>query len=79
MPDLDLIKQGEQGSRKKRPLVAGRPFSPHSGPLPASGERESGGSAVPAERLRLAGGALGDYDVDEGGPAEAHRLIEGAA
>ena len=26
MPDLDLIKQGEQERGKKRPLVAERPF-----------------------------------------------------
>jgi hypothetical protein len=33
---------------------------------------------VPAELLRLAGGALRDADVDEGGAAVVHRLIEGA-
>src|SRR5262245_38146546 len=36
-------------------------------------------SAVPAELLRLAGGALRDHDINEGGAAEAHRLVEGAA
>src|SRR5215469_10631255 len=36
-------------------------------------------SAVPAELLRLAGGALRDHNVDEGGAAEVHRLVEGAA
>src|SRR5262245_54854293 len=36
-------------------------------------------SAMPAELLRLAGGALRDDDVDKGGAAEAHRLVEGAA
>src|SRR5262245_35981679 len=36
-------------------------------------------SAVPAELLRLAGGALRNHDVNEGGAAEAHRLVEGAA
>src|SRR6266568_2830066 len=36
-------------------------------------------SAVPAELLRLAGGVLRDHDIDEGGAAEAHRLVEGAA
>src|SRR5262252_9830075 len=36
-------------------------------------------SAMPAELLRLAGGALRDHDVDEGGAGEVHRLVEGAA
>src|SRR5215471_12750753 len=36
-------------------------------------------SAMPAELLRLASGALRDHDVDEGGAAEVHRLVEGAA
>src|SRR5262249_1880055 len=36
-------------------------------------------SAMPAELLRLAGGALRDHDVNEGGAAEVHRLVEGAA
>src|SRR6516165_9994031 len=36
-------------------------------------------SAMPAELLRLAGGALRDHDVDEGGARETHRLVEGAA
>src|SRR6516225_2603423 len=36
-------------------------------------------SAMPAELLRLAGGALRDHDVDEGGAAKVHRLVEGAA
>src|SRR5262249_3000623 len=36
-------------------------------------------SAVPAKLLRLAGGALRDHDINEGGAAEAHRLVEGAA
>src|SRR5262245_8775277 len=35
-------------------------------------------SAMPAELLLLAGGALRDHDVDEGGAAEVHRLVEGA-
>jgi hypothetical protein len=35
--------------------------------------------AVPAELLRLPGGALGDHDVDEGGAAVVHRLVDGAA
>src|SRR6516225_4747224 len=35
--------------------------------------------AVPAELLRLAGGALRDDDVDEGRAAEVYRLAEGAA
>src|SRR5262249_6752219 len=35
-------------------------------------------STVPAELLWLAGRALGDHDVDEGGAAEVHRTIEGA-
>ena len=35
-------------------------------------------SAVPAELLWLAGGALRDDDVDEGGAAVVHRLVEGA-
>ena len=34
---------------------------------------------MPAELLRLAGGALRDHDIDEGGAAEVHRLVEGAA
>jgi hypothetical protein len=34
---------------------------------------------MPAELLRLAGGALRDHDVDEGGAGEVHRLVEGAA
>jgi hypothetical protein len=34
---------------------------------------------VPAELLGLPGGALRDHDVDEGGTAVVHRLIEGAA
>src|SRR2546430_13407037 len=34
---------------------------------------------MPAELLLLAGGALRDHDVDEGGTAEVHRLVEGAA
>src|SRR5437762_3300638 len=33
---------------------------------------------VPAELLGLAGGALRDHDVDEGGTAVVHRLGEGA-
>jgi hypothetical protein len=33
---------------------------------------------VPAELLRLPGGALRDHDVDEGGAAVVHRLIDGA-
>jgi len=32
-----------------------------------------------AELLRLSGGALREHDVDEGGAAEVHRLVEGAA
>src|SRR5262249_60694884 len=36
-------------------------------------------SAVPAELLRLAGGALRDHDVNEGGAAGAHRLVRGRA
>src|ERR1700751_1848806 len=36
-------------------------------------------SAVPAELLRLAGGALRDHDINEGRAAEAHRLVEGSA
>src|SRR5436190_4150537 len=36
-------------------------------------------SAVPAELLRLAGGALRDHDVNERGAGEVHRLVEGAA
>src|SRR5712692_11988357 len=35
-------------------------------------------SAVPAELLRLAGGLLGNPDVDEGRAAEVHRLLQGA-
>ena len=34
---------------------------------------------MPAELLRLAGGALRDHDVDQGGAGEGHRLVEGAA
>jgi hypothetical protein len=34
--------------------------------------------AVPAELLRLSGGALRDHDVDEGGVAVVHRFFEGA-
>jgi len=33
---------------------------------------------VPAERLRLTGGALREHDVDEGAAAVVHRLFEGA-
>src|ERR1700722_18421923 len=36
-------------------------------------------SAMPGDLLRLAGGALRDYDVDQGGAGEVHRLVEGAA
>src|SRR2546427_1019285 len=35
-------------------------------------------SAVPAELLRLAGGLLGNPDVDERRAAEVHRLLQGA-
>jgi len=57
MADLDLIKQGEQGrGKKKRPLVAERPSSPRAaGTSPATGCDEL---RMPAELLRLAGGAL---------------------
>ena len=34
---------------------------------------------MPTERLRLAGGALREHDVDGGGAAVVHRLVEGAA
>ena len=34
---------------------------------------------MPAELLRFADGALRDDDVDEGGAAVVHRLVEGAA
>src|SRR6516162_7232227 len=44
-----------------------------------SGEACLTKSAVPAELLRLAGGVLRDHDINEGGAAEAHRLVEGAA
>ena len=36
-------------------------------------------SAMPAELLRFAGGVLRGHDVDQGGAAEVHRLVEGTA
>src|SRR5262249_54518178 len=36
-------------------------------------------SAMPGELLRLAGGALRDHDVDQGGTAKVHRLVERTA
>jgi hypothetical protein len=35
-------------------------------------------SAMPADLLPLASGALGDADVDKGRATEVHRLVEGA-
>src|SRR5580693_7931793 len=46
--------------------------------LEARGASPLSASRVPAELLRFAGGALRDHDVDEGGAAVVHRLVEGA-
>src|SRR5262249_31789035 len=64
--------------RNRCAIAAARAGSP---PAQLAGERESSvtKSAVPTELLLLAGGALRDHDVDEGGAAEVHRLVEGAA
>jgi hypothetical protein len=52
VPDLDLIKQGEQGRGKKRPLVAERPFFPSLPPSPR--ERGEGERRVSCASGRLA-------------------------
>src|SRR5438105_9751304 len=72
------------GASVKGPLPAGS--GPGLGPtlrdLRVCARRAEGRcanrSAVPAELLRLPGGALRDHDVDEGGAAVVHRLVEGA-
>src|SRR6516162_1669001 len=63
-----------QGTKSLRERAGGRPNRECS-----YRRRALTKSAVPAELLRFAGGALRDHDVNEGGAAEAHRLVEGAA
>src|SRR6266404_3662111 len=66
-------------SNKKGPPLTERALLPLPPPLsPHAGRGRNWGLAVPAERLRLAGGALREHDVDEGGTAVVHRLVEGA-
>jgi hypothetical protein len=63
------------------PCRAARSFRYGPGHPPAMGRDVAAAtsSAVPAECLRLPRGALREHDVDEGGAAVVHRLVEGAA